>query len=131
MRQNFFGNMYVLPPIILIDLKQMCDEHISTEKKNEQTSFNKAKSSGLCSLSYPGGGNAKQRDIARLPTENKIIMAKKIIFSDRFPYIVVFQSGNGPAIIFLSMQHDPTLISSFNVPPCNFPFHPDNVSMVC
>lgn len=68
-----------------MDLKQMCDENISAENKNEQTSFNKAKSSGLCSLSYPGGGNGKQRDIARLPTANKIVMVKKIIFLDHFP----------------------------------------------
>lgn len=48
------------------------------DMKNEPTSLDRTESSGRCSLSYPGGGKGKQRDIGHLPTTNKIAMTKKI-----------------------------------------------------
>lgn len=78
----------------------------------KQTSFNRTGSSSPCSLSYPGGGKGKQRDIGHLPKTNKIAMAKKIILFDYFPRVAASQYGNRPTIKFLSIHHVPTLISS-------------------
>lgn len=71
----------------------------------------------MCFLSYPGGGNGKQRDIAHFSRRNEITTIKKTMFLDYFSRIAEFQSGNRPVIKSPSMHHDPTLTSSFSTLP--------------
>lgn len=100
-----------------LKLLQKIKQIVGGPRGNEQTSFNESKSSGLCFLSYPGGGNGKQRDIAHFPRQNEMTTIKKTTFLGYFSWIAEFQNGNRPAIKSLSMHHAPTLTSSFSTPP--------------
>lgn len=85
-------------------------------EKSGLTFFNKSGSSVLAFFSYPGGGNAKQRDIAQNAGIQKANIFDKQKSLNYFP-VALFQERNEPVTMLLSMHHVPTFISSFNNPP--------------
>lgn len=81
-----------------------------------ETFSSKSSSSFLAFLSYPGGGNGKQRDIAQSSaTHNTSAFHRR----NRWSYFpaALFRKANEPTTMLLSMHHVPVFISSINIPP--------------
>lgn len=89
--------------------------YIAKQKVSVLTFFSTSTSSDLAFFSYPGGGNGKQRDIAQNPKIQSTNSFNKRKCLDYFP-VALFQKGNGPVTMHLSMHHVPAFISCINTP---------------
>lgn len=88
---------------------------INAYKESRLTFFSTSTSSVLAFFSYPGGGNGKQRDIAQTHTIQETSAFPRRKFRN-YVRVALFQEGNEPATMHLSMHHAPTFIPSIKTP---------------